>query len=101
MSTLGILGGGSFGVGLARAAERAGNDVILFSRKSIALPRSEKLRPTSSLADLAKADLVLFAVPSSHVRDVARELGHHLDGRHFVVHVSRGLVGDDLKTVSE
>jgi glycerol-3-phosphate dehydrogenase (NAD(P)+) len=101
MTTLGILGGGGFGLGLAKAAERAGNDVILFSRRSIALPRGEKLRPTSTLADLAAADVVIFAVPSTHVREVARELGRHLDGRHFVVHVSRGLVGDDLKTVSQ
>jgi glycerol-3-phosphate dehydrogenase (NAD(P)+) len=35
-----------------------------------------------------------------HVAKAAEALGPHLDGRHLLVHVSRGLVGDDLHTVS-
>lgn len=99
--TIGILGGGSFGLGLARAAERVGNQAVLHSRRSAALPRSERVRPTSDLAELAAADLVVVAVPSTHVREAARELGRHLDGRHLVIHVSRGLVGDELATVTQ
>lgn len=39
-----------------------------------------------------RARLIVLAVPSSVARDVARSLGAHLDGRHFVVHGVRGLV---------
>ncbi len=99
--SVGIVGGGSFGLGLARAVERVGNDALIHSRRSAALPRGERVRATSELGELATCELIIVAVPSTHVRDVARALGHHLDGRHLVVHVSRGLVGDDLRTVSQ
>ncbi len=32
---------------------------------------------------------------------MARELGNHLDGSHYVVHGVRGLEGDDLQTIAE
>jgi glycerol-3-phosphate dehydrogenase (NAD(P)+) len=49
---------------------------------------------------------VLLAVPSGVARAVARALGAHLDGRHFVVHGVRGLVpsersGDALETIAQ
>jgi hypothetical protein len=28
-------------------------------------------------------------------------LGEHLDGQHFLVHVSRGIVGEELATLSQ
>jgi glycerol-3-phosphate dehydrogenase (NAD(P)+) len=48
-----------------------------------------------------EARLVLLAVPSGWARDVARSLGAHLDGRHFVVHGVRGLVGAPMETISD
>ncbi len=99
--SVGIVGGGSFGLGLARACERVGNDVVIHSRRSAAVPRSERISATSELGDLASCDLIIVAVPSTHIRETARALGHHVDGRHLVVHVSRGLVGDELRTVSQ
>lgn len=48
-----------------------------------------------------EARLIFLAVPSGVVRDVARGLGGHLDGRHFVVHGVRGLVGERLQTISD
>ena len=56
---------------------------------------------TDAAAIREQARLVVLAVPSGVSRDVARSLGAHLDGRHFVVHGVRGLVGrgdgDDLR----
>jgi glycerol-3-phosphate dehydrogenase (NAD(P)+) len=98
---VGVVGGGTFGLGLARAAERVGNDVVLMSRRSAALPKSERLTPTHALADVKRCELIIVAVPSTHVRDLARELCHHVDGSHLVVHVSRGLVGEELRTVTQ
>ena len=96
---IGIVGAGGFGQGLARAASRRGHDVTLYSRagKKVDAP---KVSTTSDYADLASAELIFLAVPSRHVREVADEMGAHLDGRHLVVHVSRGLVGNDLETLT-
>lgn len=98
---VGIVGGGSFGRGLATAAARAGHEVVLWSRaaqRAEAAPAT--FRVTSALADIAATELIFVAVPSPHVRDVARALGAHLDGGHLLVHVSRGLIGDELRTIT-
>lgn len=95
MSTpVGVVGGGSFGRALAIAIRRRG-EPILWSRSA----GDEDYR-TDDIADLARCELIFVAVPSMHVPSVAKLLAPHLDGRHFLVHVSRGLIGRDLSTVS-
>ena len=84
MSTVGVLGGGSWGVALARAAVRAGGEVTLHSRRQHG-DAARKMRVTSSLEQLAESRLILVAVPSHQVRMVARELGDHLDGSHLLL----------------
>jgi glycerol-3-phosphate dehydrogenase (NAD(P)+) len=91
---VGVVGGGAWGIALAAAAARTGATTLLLSRRS----RSEGLPAGVILArDEAeigeRARLVVLAVPSAVARDVARSLGAHVDGRHFVVHGVRGLVG--------
>jgi glycerol-3-phosphate dehydrogenase (NAD(P)+) len=98
---IGVVGGGSFGQSLARAAVRVGQRVILWSRQERRLDGGDALVHTTRLPDLAPAELVFFAVPSPHVTALADELGHYLDGSHLPVHVSRGLIGPELGTVSE
>lgn len=102
-----VIGGGAWGHALAAAAARAESDVVLFSRREVdgALPRG--VRVVRSLKDAAEhARLVLLAVPSGVSVAVARELGDHLTGAHYLVHGVRGLVGggadpDDLRTISD
>lgn len=99
---VGVLGGGAWGLALAAAAARTGGLTLLWSRRAHdgALPAGVTL--AQSEADLAtRARLLLLAVPSGVARDVARSLGAHLDGRHFVVHGVRGLVGDRLETIAD
>lgn len=98
---IGVVGGGSFGQSLARAAVRVGQRVILWSRQERRIDGGDALVTTTQLPELARAELVFFAVPSPHVTALADELGHYLDGSHLLVHVSRGLLGPDLGTVSE
>lgn len=98
MSCVGIVGGGSFGVGLAVAIARNGGEALLWSRSKRDAP--EGVTTTSDLAALSDCELIFVCVPSMHVPAVAPELGAHLDGRHLLVHVSRGLIGDELQTVS-
>ncbi|MEZ4338988.1 MAG: hypothetical protein R3B82_20415 [Sandaracinaceae bacterium] len=91
---VGVVGGGRFGRALATAIQRSG-DAILFSRSG-----GDEPFVTAEMADLSKCELIFVAAPSTHVPDVAAALAPHLDGRHLLVHVSRGLIGDDLQTVS-
>lgn len=92
-----VVGGGPWGRALALAAQRAGSDVTLFSR------RTEPLEGVPLSADFTRVGegrLILLAVPSAQVRRVAAELAPHLDGSHFLVHGIRGLEAPDLLTVS-
>src|SRR5579872_5017445 len=93
---VGVIGGGAWGIALAAAAARTGTNTLLLSRRS----RDGSLPPGVTLAhdeaDIAdRARLLLLAVPSGVARDVARRLGAHVDGRHFIVHGVRGLVKQD------
>jgi glycerol-3-phosphate dehydrogenase (NAD(P)+) len=93
-----VLGGGRFGLALVRAAARTG-EVLLWSRRPTEL-ELPNLRVTSELADVRAAELLLLAVPSRHAEQILTEAGRHLDGRHLLVHVSRGLLDDELRTMS-
>jgi glycerol-3-phosphate dehydrogenase (NAD(P)+) len=97
--TVGIVGGGSFGVGLAAAISRGGNDALVWSRKQRAIdaPRARAVDDVRALAD---CELIFVVVPSMHVPSAAEAIAPHLDGRHLLVHVSRGLIGEELRTVS-
>lgn len=95
-----VIGAGGFGRALAKCSARVGRRVILYSRGAKPID-VEGVRVTAELGEVAQAELVLLAVPSPHVAGVAEQLGHYLDGGHLIVHVSRGLVGHELQTVSE
>ncbi|MEO5728087.1 MAG: NAD(P)-binding domain-containing protein [Byssovorax sp.] len=97
---VGVVGGGPWGAALALAARRAGSEVVLFSRR--AQPEvTGQLRVTGDYAEIARAQLVVVAVPSTVARPVLRALGDHLDGSHLVVHGVRGLGHENLETVSD
>lgn len=99
-----VIGGGLWGRSLAKAAERAGSNVTLISRRAGGgLP--DEVKRSEDYAAARKAKVVILATPTQVVRQVARQLGDHLDGSHYVVHGIRGLVPDEpgpaLHTVSE
>jgi len=93
-----VLGGGAFGCGLSLAAAREGHDVRLWSRSARDL---KDVRSTREIAEARECELVLIAVPSPWLPGVAEQLAGHLDGRHYLVHISRGLIGDDLQPISK
>jgi glycerol-3-phosphate dehydrogenase (NAD(P)+) len=94
-----VLGGGRFGLALVKAALRTG-EVVLYSRRAPELDH-EQLRVTDELAEVAGAELLLLAVPSRYAEEVLSAAGRHLDGRHLLVHVSRGVLDDELHTMSD
>jgi len=96
---VGIVGGGTFGLGLGAAIARHRGEAVLWSRRERD-DAPEGVRTTTDVDALAACELIFVAVPSMHVPAVADRIGGHLDGRHLLVHVSRGLIGDELRTVS-
>ena len=97
--TVAVVGGGSFGRGLALCVAREGRPVVLWSRQRREIDAAG-VRTTTDLSEVADAELVFLAVPSVHVGTLAVELGAHLDGSHLLVHVSRGLIGHELETLT-
>ena len=98
--SVGIIGGGPWGLSLARAARRAGCATTLQTRRHE--PGSIKaINITRHYEELVKSPLIIMAVPSDAARPVARNMGDHLDGSHLVVHGIRGLSGEELNTISQ
>ncbi len=95
-----ILGGGDFGWGLAAAAARTGKQVLLWSRRP-QREATESIVVTTELAEAAQAELIIFAIPSVYVTGVAQALASELDGSHLLVHISRGIVGDELLSLTQ
>jgi len=96
---VGVAGAGGFGRAIAIASARHGHDVMLWSRSARDLP--ESIHVSSDMGPLRECDLIFLAVPARHAVDAAEQLGEVIDGRHLVVHVSRGLVGAELKTITQ
>src|SRR5262245_4611453 len=97
-----VVGGGAWGLALAAAAARAEADVVLQTRRDLngQLPKGVRIVRTPR-ESTQHGRLLVLAVPSSVARPVARELGEHLDGSHYVVHGVRGLEGEDLATITD
>lgn len=101
---MGVLGAGRWGVALACAARRTGAEVLVHSRREVEAEAvaAAKIEVTPDLRALAtRCGLILIAVPSDVVRDVARALGDVIDGSHLLVHGVRGLSGEGLIPISE
>jgi glycerol-3-phosphate dehydrogenase (NAD(P)+) len=93
------VGAGGFGRALAQASARQGHEVILWSRQDRQLPG--RIRTSTEITEIQPCELIFVAVPARHAVEVAVQLGEIVDGRHLIVHVSRGLVGAELKTITE
>ena len=94
-----VVGAGGFGRAIAQASARHGHEVLVWSRKERELP--EPIRGSTSMDAIRDRELVFLAVPARHAVEASEQLGEVVDGRHLIVHVSRGLVGSDLKTITE
>ena len=95
-----VVGGGAWGTGLAAAAARKYADVLLVSRRDVEVT-IPGVRVTQDLTmATSQARTIVLAVPSQVALEftVLREV---VTPEHIVIHSGRGLVGDDLETMSE
>ena len=96
---IGVVGAGGFGRALAVASARNSQDVTLWSREARDL--GEGVRSTTDIGLLRDCELIFVAVPARHAVSAAEQLGEIVDGRHLIVHVSRGLIGGELETLTQ
>ena len=118
MAKIVILGSGGFGLSLAIMAEHCGgHDVTVWSKfqseideirshgehihKLPGVPVSESIAMTSDISCVKGCDMLIFGIPSSFVRDVAREAAPYIDYNMVVVNTGKGLEEGSLKTLSE
>lgn len=114
---VGILGAGTFGIALAKLLAEKGVDVTVYSHSKdkviklretnrherfldIALPTSIKYTSEISEAVIDK-NIVLFALPSTTIREVARSIKPYVSDKQIIVDVSKGIEKDSLLTLSE
>jgi glycerol-3-phosphate dehydrogenase (NAD(P)+) len=96
---VGVVGAGEFGRGIALASARHGHDVVLWSRSDRELP--DPIRVSTDIAEMGGCELIFLAIPARHAVEVSEQLGETVDGRHSMVHISRGLIGAELKTITQ
>jgi len=96
---IGVVGAGGFGRAIAQASARHGHDVVLWSRKGREV--SDPIRVSTDMADIGDSELIFVAVPARHAVNIAEQLGDVVDGRHLIIHISRGLIGAELKTITQ
>jgi len=113
-----IIGAGSFGTALATVLDTAGNKVHIWAREpEIVESINKEHKNHSYLPDLNlpegleayndiekclnNQDIVLFAVPSHTLRDVAAKIKPCLSGNEILVTVSKGIENESFKTMSQ
>jgi len=118
MSKIAILGSGGFGLSLAIMAEHCGkHSVTVWSKfqseiddirrhgehvqKLPGVPISESIALTSDISCVKGCDMVIFGIPSSFVRDVAKLAAPFIDDNMVVVNTGKGLEEGSLKTLSQ
>ena len=117
MAKIVILGSGGFGLSLALMAEHCGHNVTVWSKfqseiddirshgehvqKLPGVPISESIAMTSDISCIRGCDILLFGIPSSFVRGVAKEAAPYIDDHMVVVNTGKGLEEGSLKTLSE
>jgi glycerol-3-phosphate dehydrogenase (NAD(P)+) len=118
MANIVILGSGGFGLSLAIMAEHCGkHNVTVWSKfqseideirshgehihKLPGVPVSESIAMTSDISCIKGCDMLIFGIPSSFVRDVAKEAAPYVDDHMVVVNTGKGLEEGSLKTLSE
>lgn len=114
-----VIGAGAFGTAMAVAAQRAGNDVLLWAHDpevaatiretkqnpvylgGVTLP--ESIRATSDLAEAARfSDTLFMVVPSHHYREVLTNLRPHLGERSVrVISGTKGIENESLDRMSD
>ena len=116
MSTIGVLGAGTWGMALARMLCNNGHTVSVWSalerevvefaatRRHPNLPGMEipaAITFTKNIEEICKdKDILLFAVPSPFVRSTAKAAAPYIPNGQIIVDVAKGIEADTLLTMT-
>ncbi|MBP3760631.1 MAG: NAD(P)-dependent glycerol-3-phosphate dehydrogenase [Ruminococcus sp.] len=117
MANIVILGSGGFGLSIAVMARQCCNhNVTVWSKfqseiddirahgehmqKLPGVPISENIRLTSDISCIKGCDILIFGIPSSFVRDVAKLAAPYVEENMTVVNLGKGLEAGSLKRLS-
>ncbi len=116
MANIVILGSGGFGLSLAVMAERYGHKVTVWSKfqseideirahgehvqKLPGVPVSEKIGLTSDISCVSGCDMLIFGIPSTFLRSVAKEAKEFISDKTVIVNTGKGLEDKTLKLLS-
>ena len=114
---IGILGAGTFGMALAAMLSKNGSDVSVWTRHSEKLDKYASERIYHNLDDMVipdgvdfckslesvctGKDILIFAIPSLYVRDVAGEASGFIPEGQIIVNVGKGIEPETLHTLTE
>lgn len=118
MANVSVIGAGSFGISLAVLLHKNGHDVTVWARnpeeiKKLSKDREHKSKlPGVKLPDtmvftseikeaVIDKDFIVFAVPSTAVRGVARNIRPFVKDGQIIVDVAKGIEESTLMTLSE
>ena len=118
MANIVILGSGGFGLSIAVMAEHCGkHNITVWSKfqseidlirahgehiqKLPGVPVSEKITMTNDISCVKDCDMLIFGIPSSFVRSVAKEASPYVSKDTVIVNTGKGLEEGSLKTLSE
>lgn len=115
-TSVAVIGAGAWGTALAAVAARSGRDVMLYARTTeaaeriIATRESRKLPGVKldariavsfELANIARTDIVLLAVPAQHLREACAALAPHLRPATPVIACAKGIERSTQKFMTE
>ena len=117
MSTIGILGAGTWGMALARMLSNSGHGVTVWSAigrevEEFSVTRRHPNLPgmvipdaivfTGDIREACRGkDILLFAVPSVFVRSTARAAAPYIPDGQIIVDVAKGIEADTLMTMTQ
>ena len=118
MANVVILGSGGFGLSLAVMAEHCGkHNVTVWSKfqseideirkhgehiqKLPGVPISDSIMLTSDISCVKGCDILIFGIPSSFVRDVAKLAAPYTDEKMVIVNTGKGLEEGTFKLLSD
>ena len=117
MANITILGSGGFGLALAVMADRAGHNVKVWSafqaeideirakgehiQKLPGVLISENIYLTSDISYIEGCDILIFGIPSSFVRDVAKQAKPYVTKDMIVVNTGKGIEDESYNLLSD
>lgn len=117
MANVTILGAGGFGISLAVLFNKYGHNLTMWSHSENEVENlkkygqnkkllpdvmvSDKIKLTSDLGCVESADIIIFAVPSVAVREVANKFKHKINSKTILINVAKGLEQNTHKRLSE